>query len=97
MEVITILQQLGLDSSRSRRERTTDCDKSKVRVSKVNSKSISYGKRKKTVLEAPQPKRRKLDVDDAVAGKVIDGVPHVPQRESTCKLITGNDNRYMCT
>ena len=69
-----ILQQLGLDLSCSRREKTTDGGKSKVESSKDNySKFVSSGTRKEVMVKTPQPKRRKLD--DAVAGKRVDGEP----------------------
>ena len=93
-----ILQQLGLELSRSRREKTTDGGKSKIESSKDNyCKFVSSGTRKEVMVEAPQPKRRKLD--DAVAGKRVAEEPgrvRVQQREPTeTKLITGRDTRYI--
>ena len=84
-----------MDSSRSRREKRTDGGKGKVESSKDYSKLISSGKRKKVTVEAPQPKRRKLD--DTRVGKVAGGVPEqldMPQEGSTeSQLITGRDIR----
>ena len=88
------MQQLGLDSSHSRKEKRIDSGKSKVESSKNNSKFISPGKRKKMTVEASQSKRRKLD--DTGVGRVAGGVPEQQQAESTENiLITGSDIRYM--
>lgn len=92
-----ILQQLGLDSSRSRREKTTDGGETKIKSSKGNSKFVSprNRKRQKVTVEAPQPKRRKLE--DTRVGKMVDGVHerlHVQPEESTeTTFITGKDAR----
>ena len=91
------MQQLGLDSSCSRREKTIDDVKSKNKPLKDSPKFTYSGKRKKMIVEAPQPKRRKPN--DTRVGKVTDGVPeqlHGQHSESTeTKLITGRDMRYI--
>ena len=88
------MQQLGLDSLHDGKQEGTGDGKSKVESSKNSSKFTSSGKRKKVIIEAPQPKRRKLD--DTGVGKVAGGVHEQQQAESTeSKLITGKDTRYI--
>ena len=88
------MQQLGLDSSHGGKQEGTDGGKNKVESSKNSSKLTSSGKRRKVIMEAPQPKRRKLD--DTGVGKVAGGVHEQQQAESTeSKLITGKDTRYI--
>ena len=83
-----------MDSSHGEKEKRTDSGKSKVESSKNSSKFTSSGKRKKIIVEAPQPKRRKLN--DTKVGKVAGGVHEQQQAECTeSKLITGKDTRYI--
>ena len=103
--MILNLQQLGIDISRSRRDQAAGSnDESKVKVTKLNSKTVSSRKRKKLVTEAPQPKRRKIRGGNCFSDNTSSEV----QRKDKAKqsdaaklsentntlLITGRDVRY---
>lgn len=103
MPVSVILQQLGLDTSRCKKDRLQDNDKKVSRFSSRSFSTRSRKRRKEATESALQPKRRKISGGDDGGHEVVGGEQRMETQslkteslETNKTLITGTDTRLHC-